>query len=104
MKKRISIDKNALKELQEFHEEVQLEFNAYFKLLETEGKLDFPHARKITRELFEIRIKFEGEFRGFYAYLRKIDIIILHFYIKKTQKTPRKELEIAQRRLNQYEQ
>ena len=104
MKKRISIDKNALKELQEFHEEVQLEFNAYFKLLETEGKLDFPHARKITRELFEIRIKFEGEFRGFYAYLGKIDIIILHFYIKKTQKTPRKELEIAQRRLNQYEQ
>jgi len=103
MKKNIFIDKSAEKELRKFGEEVQLEFEAYFKILELEGKLDFPHAKKITRDLFEIRIKLQGEYRCFYAYVGKLDIVILHFFRKKTQKTPIKDLELAQRRLKLYE-
>ena len=103
MKKNIFVDKNAQKELRKFDEEVQLEFEAYFKILELEGKLDLPHAKKVTRDLFEIRIKVKGEYRGFYAYLGKLDIVILHFFRKKTQKTPIKDLELSQRRLKQYE-
>ena len=103
MKKNIFVDKNAEKELRGFDEEVQLEFEAYFKILELEGKLDFPQAKKITKDLFEIRIKLQGEYRGFYAYLGKLDIVILHFFRKKTQKTPIKDLEVAKRRLRLYE-
>src|SRR3989344_8094378 len=103
MKKHIFVDKNAEREMREFGEEIQLEFEAYFKILELEGKLDFPHAKKITRDLFEIRIKLQGEYRCFYVYIGKLDIIILHFFRKKTQKTPIKDLELAQRRLKQYE-
>ena len=103
MKKNIFIDKNAEKELRELGEEIQLEFEAYFKILELEGKLDLPQAKKVTKNLFEIRIKLKGEFRGFYAYIGKLDIVILHFFRKKTQKTPIKDLELAQRRLKQYE-
>lgn len=103
MKKNILLDKNAVNELREFSEEVQLEFEAYFKILELEGKLDLPHAKKVTRDLFEIRIKLKGEYRGFYAYIGKLDIVVLHFFRKKTQKTPKKDLELAQRRLKQYE-
>ena len=103
MKKNIFVDKNAEKELREFSEEVQLAFEAYFKILELEGKLDFPQAKKITRDLLEIRVKFQGEYRGFYAYIGKLDIVILHFFRKKTQKTRIKDLELAQRRLKQYE-
>ncbi|OGD84923.1 hypothetical protein A3B51_01215 [Candidatus Curtissbacteria bacterium RIFCSPLOWO2_01_FULL_41_18] len=103
MKKNIFVDKNAEKELRGFDEEVQLEFEAYFKILELEGKLDFPQAKKITKDLFEIRIKLKGEYRGFYAYLGKLDIVILHFFRKKTQKTPIKDLEVAKRRLRLYE-
>lgn len=103
MKKNIFLDKNAEKELREFDEEVQLEFEAYFKILELEGKLDFPHARKVAKNIFEIRIKVKGEYRGFYAYIGKLDIVILYFFRKKTQKTPIKNLELAQRRLKQYE-
>ena len=103
MKKNIFLDRNAQKELREFDEEVQLEFEAYFKILELEGKLDLPHAKKIARNLFEIRIKLKGEYRGFYAYVGKLDIVVLHFFRKKTQKTPMKDLELAQRRLKQYE-
>lgn len=69
MKKQIFIDKNANNELGEFSEEVQLEFKAYFKILEAEGKLDYPHAKKLSKDLFEIRIKMNGEYRGFYAYI-----------------------------------
>lgn len=103
MKRNILLDKNAEKELREFDDEVQLEFEAYFKILELEGKLDFPSARKVTKNIFEIRIKLKGEYRGFYAYIGKLDIIILHFFRKKTPKTPMKDLELAQRRLRQYE-
>src|SRR3989344_1476067 len=103
MKKNIFVDKNAEKELRGFSEDVQLEFEAYFKILELEGKLDFPSARKVTKDIFEIRIKLQGEYRGFYAYAGKLDIVVLHFFRKKTQKTPVKDLELALRRLKQYE-
>src|SRR3990167_8593678 len=103
MKKNLFVDKNAQKELREFSEDVQLEFEAYFKILEQEGKLDFPQARKVTKDLFEIRIKLKREYRGFYAYIGKLNIVILHFFRKKTQKTPVKDLEVGQRRLKQYE-
>jgi len=89
--------------LRKFGEEVQLEFEAYFKILELEGKLDFPHAKKISRDLFEIRIKVQGKYRSIYAYIGKLDIVILHFFRKKTQKTPTKDLKLAQRRLRLYE-
>ena len=103
MKKKVYLDKNAEKELLDFSEGLQLEFEAYFKILKLEGKLELPQARKVTRDLFEIRVKFQGEYRGFYAYVGKLDIVILHFFRKKTQKTPIKDLELAQRRLKQYE-
>ena len=103
MEKNIFIDKNAEKELRDFSEEVQLEFEAYFKVLELEGKLDLPHAKKISRDLFEIRVKLQGEYRGFYAYIGALNIVILHFFRKKTQKTPVKDLELAQKRYKQYE-
>lgn len=103
MKKNIFVDKKAEKELQDFDEDVQLAFEAYFEVLRLEGKLDFPQAKKITKDLFEIRVKLQGEYRGFYAYIDKLDIVVLHFFRKKTQKTPIKNLELAQRRLKQYE-
>lgn len=103
MKKNILLDKNAREELKDFSEEVQLEFEAYFKILQLEGKLAFPQAKKVTKNVFEIRVKLKGEYRGFYAYIGKSDIVILHFFRKKTQKIPVKDLKIAQRRLKQYE-
>ena len=103
MKKNIYFEKNAQKELRKFDEDVQIEFEAYFKILELEGKLDFPSARKVTKDIFEIRIKLKGEYRGFYAYIGKLDIVILHFFRKKTQKTPIKDLELVQKRLKLYE-
>ena len=103
MKKKIYYDKSAEKEFSKFNKKIQDEFHSFFKILEEEGKLEFPEGKKVTKNLFEIRIKFKGEYRGFYAYVEKADIIILHFFKKKTQRTPLKNLKTAQRRLKQYE-
>lgn len=103
MEKKIYIDKNAEKELRKFSKKVQDEFEGYFKILKEEGQLDFPEAKKITKNLFKIRVRLEETYRGFYAYIGRTDIIILHLFRKKTQKTPVKNIRIAKRRVKQYE-
>ena len=103
MGKEIFYDKRALKELHEFRSEIQREFQAYIAILASEGKLEFPEARKVAKELFEIRITQKEVYRGFYAYIKGQYVVILHFFQKKTQKTPLKNIKLAQQRLKQYE-
>jgi len=101
---KVYFDKRARKELNKFTKPVQVKFEALFKLYRKTGKLDFPDSRKVHNKLFELRIKYRGQFRGFYSYIKKTNIITLHFFKKKTQKTPIKNLKTARRRLKQYEQ
>ena len=46
MGKEVFYDRNALKELKEFSIDVQREFQVYIAILATEGKLEFPEAKK----------------------------------------------------------
>lgn len=103
MRKEVFYDKNALRELEELNKEVQKEFQAHIAILASEGRLEFPEARKITKNLFEIRITQEDAYRAFYAYIKKDYVILLHFFQKKTQKTPMKSIKLAQQRLKKYE-
>lgn len=70
MRKRIYIDHRAEKELRVFNKDIQNEFNGYFEVLRKKGKLEFPDGRKIGRNLFEIRVRREGSYRGFMHILR----------------------------------
>jgi len=64
--------------------------------------LGMPHTRAMGEGLFELRIKApEGIARVFYCTMVGKKIVILHLFIKKTDKTPSKELEIARRRLKE---
>jgi phage-related protein len=50
--------------------------------------------------LFEIRARGkEGIGRAFFCMIVGQKVVILHAFIKKSQKTPQKELEIARRRM-----
>ncbi len=61
--------------------------------------LRMPHSRSLGDGLFELRPHVrEGEARVFYCTLTGKRIMILHTFIKKTTKTPRKEMETARRR------
>ena len=103
MKKVVKIDARAEKEFRKFSFEVQSEFKSLIQALSLGGRLELPNGKKIGRSLFEIRVKFGGEYRSIYAYLVSDKVIILHFFKKKTQKTPIKSIKVAERRLRYYD-
>ena len=78
-------------------------FLRYAERMEVYGPdLGMPHTRAIGDGLFELRLKAaEGIARVFYCTLVGRRIVMLHQFIKKTEKTPRKELEIARRRMKE---
>ena len=71
-------------------------------MLEFGSNLGAPHTKAITTSLFEIRLKSkEGIARVFYCTKIGKRIIMLHVFVKKTQKTPKNEMRIATKRLNE---
>ncbi len=68
-----------------------------FELIEVAGaKLGEPYTKPLSKGLFEVRAKArEGIGRSIYCYQKGQKIIILHSFVKKDQKIPKKELEIA---------
>lgn len=82
--------------------EVQASFNRIFGLLAEDGiSVGMPHVRSITdSKLFEIRVEQDKNiYRIFYFAYTGRRFILLHGFQKKTQKTPKKELKIAEDRL-----
>ena len=66
--------------------------------------LGMPHTRSMGNGLFEIRAKAkEGLGRFFYCTKINKQIVILHGFIKKEQKTPKTHLKIAQARLKEVQ-
>ena len=78
-------------------------FIRYAERLELFGPdLGMPHTRAMGGGLFELRIKAaEGIARVFYCTVVGRRIVILHQFVKKSEKTPPKELEIARRRMKE---
>ena len=69
-------------------------------MLEFGANLGMPHTRAMSEGLFELRIKSkEGIARVFYCTLVGQRIVMLHGFVKKTDKTPPKELKLARERL-----
>lgn len=73
-------------------------------LLEQYGpNLGMPHSKKMTRDLYELRIRGKVEVRVLYTF-RGTEIYLLHAFQKKSQKTPVRELEAALKRLHTLDQ
>lgn len=61
-----------------------------------------PHTRAMGDGLFELRLKSsEGFARVFYCTVVGKKIVILHQFIKKSDKTPARELATAKRRMKE---
>jgi len=64
--------------------------------------LGMPHTRAMGEGLFELRLKAtEGIARVFYCTIVGKKIMVLHQFIKKTDKTPPRELTTARRRMKE---
>ena len=62
--------------------------------------LGMPHTRAMGGGLFELRLKSaEGIARVLYCITVGRRIVVLHQFVKKTARTPRREVQIARRRM-----
>ena len=72
------------------------------RMMEFGPNLGLPHTDAFGGGLFELRLKgAEGIARVFFCTLVEKDIVMLHCFVKKSQKTPAKELNIARNRLQE---
>jgi len=78
-------------------------FLRYAERMEVFGPdLGMPHTRAMGGGLFELRLKAaEGIARVFYCTVVDRRIVMLHQFVKKSDKTPRKELDIAHKRMKE---
>lgn len=101
-------------EIEYFHERVLAEIESwpvdvladYARLVEllTEygPSLRLPHSRAFGDGLFELRSRARaGMGRAFYCFMLGKRITVLHAFIKKTQRTPDRELKLARKRLKE---
>ena len=66
------------------------------------ANLGEPHTKAFGNGLFELRLKSaEGIARVFYCTLIGQSIVMLHSFVKKSQKTPVRELHIAETRMKE---
>ncbi len=64
--------------------------------------LGAPHTDAFGDGLFELRLKGrEGIARVFFCTLVGHRVMMLHSFVKKSQKTPRREIEIARKRMKE---
>ena len=95
---------NPVKEFLDDHLSVKLKvFRIFAHIKEFGLQLVIPHIKKLSGiPLWEIRILGRDNARIFYAALQNQQILLLHGFIKKTNKTPKKEIDLSLVRLNEY--
>jgi len=94
---------NPVKKLLDAHPKAKLKALRILSNIEEFGlSYAIPHIKKLTgTPLWEIRILGEDSVRILYVARQGKQILLLHAFIKKTDKTPRKEIEISLTRLSE---
>ena len=73
------------------------------RMVEYGPDLGMPHTRAMGSGLFELRLKSqEGIGRVFYCTVVGSRIIMLHQFVKKTERTPPRELAVARKRMKEW--
>ena len=91
----------AIKKVREFisrqSKECQAQYLAMIEQLEKDGFLIKPFSKKIEKDLFELRVRQGRQVRIFYYYDTGDMVVGVHAFVKKTQKTPVREIKQARR-------
>ena len=95
----ISVTKNVEKFISSLDDKTVAKVLRTVDLLEQFGnRLGLPHSKKINRGLFELRVRGKREVRIFYVFKHN-HAILIHGFVKKSQKTPQKELRLAKQKM-----
>jgi phage-related protein len=103
-------------QIEYFHERVLTEIESwpvgvladYARLVELLAEhgpsLKLPHSRAFGDGLFELRPRGRsGIGRALYCFQVGKRVVVLHAFIKKTQRTPDRELKVARKRMKELE-
>lgn len=72
-------------------------------LMESSDKIPIHYIKYLEEEVFELRVSFgNNELRIFFIYDGDTIVVLFNGFRKKTQKTPRQELNKAKRLKNEY--
>ena len=94
-----------LTEIESWPADILADYARLIELLTQHGpSLRLPHSKALGGGLFELRPRCRsGIGRAFYCFLLGKRIVIVHAFIKKTQETPDKELELARKRAKELQ-
>tara|TARA_Y100000780_G_scaffold152506_1_gene137383 strand:+ start:64951 stop:65277 length:327 start_codon:yes stop_codon:yes gene_type:complete len=99
LKNEVEWNPKALQAVQEFPIEVKRELGYLIYRLQLGEKLNMPFSRSmpsVSKGSHELRVKgADGIFRAFYFLKVEGKVLIFHAFQKKTQKTPKKEIELG---------
>lgn len=101
----LSGDKPVENFIKSLDEKAQLKVSRTLDLLEEFGlEGASSHVKKLTgTSLWELRILGSDSVRILYITVTGKIFLLLHGFLKKSQKTPHKEVAIAKKRLNEYQ-
>lgn len=94
----------ALRELEDLPAGLRGRMLRLITMVEQHGlsALQAPHGRQIEGRLWEMRASAEeGIARGFYVTERGGRLIVLHVFVKKSQATPRRHIDLAKARIKE---
>ena len=92
------LNKEVLDELNALPKDQQAKFTWIVDLIQGHGleNVREPYVKYLEQGLWEIRIKGkDGIFRALYVAAREKRIWVVRIFVKKTRKTPRKEIKLA---------
>lgn len=99
-----TFDENVDAEIEALSSRLQARLIRLMEMVEIVGleQLREPHVKHIDGKLWELRAKAsEGIARGLYVTVTGRRVIVLHVFVKKSQKTPKSALDIAKQRMKQ---
>jgi phage-related protein len=95
------LDRRVVKELDALAQDVRQRFLRISELVEGHGlgAIREPHVRHLEGKPWEMRMKGkDGIARAIYVITKGERAVVVHAFVKKTQKTPQSALEIARKR------
>lgn len=91
--------------LKALHKEERKRIGEDIKLIQFRWPLGMPLVRKIESDLWEVRCRLgQGRIARVFFTVYEDEIALLHGFMKKSQKTPVKELKIARSRKSLWQQ
>jgi phage-related protein len=102
---KVEVTAGAEAELKALATDLQARFLRVAELLEASGpqNVGMPHVRHLEGRLWEMRLKGKGGIaRAVYFATKGARLIVVHVFAKKTEKTPRGVIELAEKRMKDW--